>query len=84
MVIVECAAHGVPSIVHRQGIGAQELLKDTILNTDMDDTSTAAEDVRALLQNSKLVETLGASAQVIALEYNSHAFRKRLEKIIVQ
>ena len=84
MVIVECAAHGVPSIIHRQDIGAQELLENAVLNTDMNDASTAAEDVRAILQDCKLMETLGTSAKAISLQYNSDAFRKRLEEIIIQ
>eukprot|EP01083_Nonionella_stella_P049812 132697_1 len=83
MVIVECAAFAVPSVTHKVGVGANELLKDAAFVTDMTDSKRVAQDVKAILQNTERIQKIGDVAKGISLDYNVSTFAQRLKSLIL-
>ena len=84
MVIVECAAFGVVSVVHHRDIGACELLKDSVFSTDMTRAEIAARDVMEILKNREMIGMQGITAKRISMGYNINKFRIGLRQLVME
>ena len=86
MTIVEAAACGAPSVLAGESVGAWALLGSHSLCVDMpqDENELSGASVAAIvsLLRSPEIEQLGAAAQRKAVEWDEHAYGKRLLEVI--
>lgn len=85
MVIAEAAALGVPSIIHKESIGASSMFnkkKGEVLTTDMRSLDKATKSIIDIIENPKMLKKIGKAAQTRAFEWKTTDYGSCLIKNI--
>lgn len=87
MVVTEAAAFGTPTLLHKDSIGAADLLKPPLLSLSTDfaaeDINTAATTTKDALADKGRLREIGERAQKASVAWNEGAFAQQLSSIVI-